>query len=239
MDDNYYVIEHGLLKNIGSSIKKGVSKLKGSQKKNHKYLRRELMPNGRYKYTYAEDVSDTNKYVYNTAGSNDNIKQWSINKKGAETGEYSYKKGTVKSKHVTVEKKYYSTDKKIKGKKYTYKELTPKGWRYYYENADETKKNLDRAIAMAKQEKNSSEKSLSKARDAERMAYSNEYQLSNHGPASGMNDKIKEKLQEAIAKLETKNDGASSAEKKSSRHEKYLHFCAQDSIRPICYQRRN
>ena len=107
-------LEHGIFTNIGNAIRKGVSKLKGSMKKNHKYLRRELMPNGKYKYTYSEKASNTNAY------DRDGIR---------------------------VTKKYDVETKKRKGVKYSYKELTPKGWRYYYENKDKTLESFNRAAA--------------------------------------------------------------------------------------------
>ena len=58
--NDYTYLEHGFFKNLAENVKKGVSKLKGAIKKNHKYISRELLPSGKYKYTYKKSETNEN-----------------------------------------------------------------------------------------------------------------------------------------------------------------------------------
>ena len=114
---NPYYLEHGLLSNITSRIKNRVSALKGRMMPNHKYVRREMLPNGKYKYVY--DKNSTALSEYRNSGG--------IGKATAVEG----------------------TTKKRRGVKYLYKERTSTGWKYYYENKNQTLSNLKQAQIQA------------------------------------------------------------------------------------------
>lgn len=102
MDDNrttkyvYYgqsntYLEHGFLSNIASRIRQKVSSLKGREMPNHKYIRREMLPNGKYKYVYDKKSTALSEYRKTDVGKATAVEGTTKKRRGVK---YLYKERT-------------------------------------------------------------------------------------------------------------------------------------------------